>query len=314
MKSYIGLTKGIISQTMRLITRSDFDGLVSAVLLKQILTFDEILFVHPKDMQDAKIVVNSDDVVTNLPFVEGVGLWFDHHITELDRTRGMHYNGLIEIAPSTSRVIVNYYGVDRFSRYEKLVKAADKIDAADLRIDDILYPDNWILLGYITDSRTGLGYYHDFKISNYQLMMKLIDLLSEQSADDIVADPDVNERVDRYKQDQEKFTELLVLHSFDEGNCVVTDFRNIDHNLAGNRFLIYTLYPRSNVSIRIIDGKQKEFAVLAVGHSIINRTCTVDVGTLMARYGGGGHRGAGSCQIPYDQVESVLGDLMRELA
>ena len=298
---------------MRLITRSDLDGLACAVLLKQVLTIDEVKFAHPKDVQDGKIPVDKNDIITNLPYVEGVGLWFDHHYSESLRKPLANIPGRLEMAPSTARVIANYYGMEKFKQYDDLLIAADKIDSADLTSEEIVNPQGWILLAYIADSRTGLGYYHDFTISNFNLMTKLIELLEHKTIEDILADPDVKERVNRFRNDQEKFTDLLKEHSWMDGKCVVSDFRNIDDFHAGNRFLVYSIFQEANISIRIIDGKNREFAVLALGHSITNRTAKVNIVRLMSLYGGGGHIGAGTCQIPYQDVKRVLKEILAEI-
>ena len=298
---------------MRLITRSDLDGMACAVLLKQVLTIEEVKFAHPKDVQDGKIPVDKNDIITNLPYVEGVGLWFDHHYSEsLKKPLGI-IPGRLEMAPSTARVVANYYGMEKFKKFDDMLIAADKVDSADLSREEILNPEGWILLAYIADSRTGLGYYHDFSISNFSLMTKLIELLEHQTIEQILADPDVKERINRFRNDQGKFTDLLKEHSWMDGKCVISDFRNIDDFHAGNRFLVYSVFPESNISIRIIDGKNRENAVLALGHSITNRTSRVNIGRLMAQYGGGGHIGAGTCQIPYQDVKRVLGEILTEI-
>lgn len=295
---------------MRLLTRSDFDGLVCAVLLKQVENIEEIKFCHPKDMQDGKVEVTSNDIITNLPYVEGAGMWFDHHISEMDRNEGIEFKGRVELAPSTARVLVSHYGADKFEKYTDMIEDCDRVDSATLDYDDIMNPKGWVLLSYLMDSRTGLGYYHDYRISNYELMLKLIDLMAEKSLDEISNDPDVRERLDRFEDHRIKFHVMMRDHSKVYGDCVVTDLRNVIVTATGNRFLVYSIFPEANISIRIIDGKNKENVVFALGHSILNRTSEVNIGELLSKYGGGGHMGAGTCQVPYDDADRVLHELL----
>ncbi len=296
---------------MRLITRADFDGLATAVLLKKMMTIDEVKFVHPKDMQDGKIPVDGNDIVTNLPYQPGVGLWFDHHFSETLRSSLDGFNGRFEEnAPSTARVVVNHFGEENFKEYGDMLEIADKVDSANLTEDEVLNPEGWILLAFIADSRTGLGYYHGYTISNYDLMMKLIGLLEKKSLEEILEDPDVKERVERYRNDSKKFVEILKERTKEYDKSIVVDLRGIPELPAGNRFVVYSLFPNANISIKILDGKKKEFAVLALGHSIFNRTSKVNIGELMSRYGGGGHAGAGTCQVPYEDVDRVLKEIL----
>jgi nanoRNase/pAp phosphatase (c-di-AMP/oligoRNAs hydrolase) len=295
---------------MRLVTRADLDGLACAVLLRQVKTIETVKFAHPKDMQDGRIPVDRNDIIANLPYVQGTGMWFDHHYSESLRMHQGDYDGRLEMAPSTARVIASYYGFKRFARYEDMIMAVDKIDMAELSREDILHPKGWVLLAYLADARTGLGYYHDFTISNFQLMMKLIDLLESKVIDEILADVDVRERIKRYRSDHENYVQFLTENSYLDRNVVVTDARNQNDYYAGNRFLVYSLFPTANISIRIIDGKNKAFAVLALGHSILNRTAKTNIGKLMREYGGGGHIGAGTCQVAYTDVDRILGEVL----
>ncbi len=298
---------------MRLLTRSDFDGLVCAVLLKEVEQLDSIEFHHPKDMQDGKVEVSSNDIITNLPYQPDVGLWFDHHASESTRNEEIIFNGRYELAPSTARVIYNYYVLkgqgDKLTKYDSLLIEVDKSDSANLDPEDVLDPKGWILLSYLMDPRTGLAKSKDYQISNKELMMKLVDWISEHTAEEILELPDIKERVDRYLADTNAFKDALSANSKEDGNVVVTDLRNKE-TPTGNRFMIYTLYPNTNISIRVMDGKNKEFVVFAVGHSIFNRTSKTDVGALMAKFGGGGHRGAGTCQVPLDVANEVLDKLV----
>lgn len=293
---------------MKLLTRSDFDGLICAVLLKEAGIIDEWKFVHPKDMQDGLIEVTTDDVLANVPYVPGCGLWFDHHSSEEERLQLQgKFAGESRRELSAARIIYDYYGgAEKFGRFEEMLKAVDKTDSGQLTEDEILHPGGWILLGFIMDPRTGLGRYRDYTISNYQLMEKLIDWCRTMDIDDILELPDVKERINRYYEQNELFEDMLFKHTHIERNIIITDLRGVDPIYTGNRFLIYSLFPEQNISMWIIDGKNKQNCVISVGHSIINRTSTVDVGSLLLRYGGGGHPKVGTCQVPDENAVEVI--------
>jgi hypothetical protein len=301
------------SAAMRLITRSDFDGLACAVLLREVEQIDSVDFVHPKDVQDGKVQVGRNDILSNLPYVQGAGLWFDHHSSEITRNEDtMSYRGRFEIAPSAARVIYNHYGAAKLGKFEKLLESVDRSDAAQLTMEEVTHPTGWILLSYVMDPRTGLAYHRDYGISNRELMTKMIDLIAQNpdNPEAVVGDRDVKERIDRYFTQQEEFARAMREHSRVEGNVIVTDLRGIAEPPTGNRFLIYTMYPNANIQVRIFDGRKGEFVVCAVGHSIFNRTSRTDVGKLMTRYGGGGHRGAGTCQLPLADAETKLAEIL----
>lgn len=301
---------------MRLITRSDFDGLVCAVLLRNVEQIDSVEFVHPKDVQDGKVTVGRDDILTNLPYMPGIGLWFDHHSSEIVRNEDTaSYRGRFEIAPSAARVVFNHYGAGRLGRYSKLLESVDKSDAAQLSMEDVTNPSGWMLLSYVMDPRTGLAYHHGYSISNRDLMAKMIDLIAANpdAPEVVLADPDVKQRIDRYFSQLKEFEKLQREHSRVEGNVIVTDLRGVGEMPAGNRFLIYTMFPKANIQVRIFDGRKGEFIVCAVGHSIFNRTSKTDVGQLMDRYGGGGHRGAGTCQLPLAEADAKLAEILAQI-
>lgn len=296
----------------RLVTRSDFDGLVCAVLLKELGILDEIKFVHPKDMQDGKVEISDRDITTNLPYVPGVHLAFDHHLSETIRV-GKRDNHIIEAdAPSAARVVYNYYGgKERFPTIsDEMMAAVDQADSAQYTIEDILKPQGWTLLNFIMDARTGLGRFRDFRISNYQLMMELIDCCRNHSIEEILALPDVKERVDLYTDHEAKFSNQLARCSVIRGNVVVIDLRREETIYAGNRFMIYAMYPESNVSIHVLWGLKQQNTVLACGKSIINRSSRTNIGPLMLEYGGGGHEAAGTCQVDNDKAEAVLEEIV----
>ena len=296
----------------RLITRSDMDGLVCAVLLKDIGIIDDIKFVHPKDMQDGVIDVSDRDITTNLPYVDGVYLAFDHHLSETIRNEQKDNHIILPDAPSAARVVFDYYGgEDKFgSKFEDMMTAVDKADAAQFSKDDVLNPQDWDLLSFLMDARTGLGRFREFRISNYALMMDLIDYCKDHGIDDILKLPDVSERVDLYTEQAEKFKDQLEHCSTIHNNLVVLDLRDEETIHAGNRFMIYALYPETNISIHVMWGFQKQNTVFATGNSIINRSSNTNIGELMLKYNGGGHENAGTCQIAHDQSEKVLAELV----
>ena len=300
---------------MRLVTRSDFDGLICAVLLKQVETIDSIQFVHPKDLQDGKFEVMDSDVLTNVPYVPGCGLWFDHHATEVERIVGqIDFRGDCRLAPSAARVVYDYYGgAGRFPGIEEMMAEVDKADSAQFSRDEILHPAGWPLLSFVMDARTGLGRYRDYRISNYQLMLALIDACLTMTIGEILELPDVQERIVRYFEQDRLFRKMLFEHSWTEGNVVVTDLREVELIPCGNRFLVYALYPQTNTSIWIVNGFQGQNCVFACGHSIVYPTSQTHIGALMRRFGGGGHEAAGTCQVPHPEAEETLQALVSSM-
>lgn len=302
---------------MRLITRSDFDGLACAVFLKDAGIIDNWKFVHPKDLQDGLFEATEDDCLANVPYVKGCGLWFDHHTSEYERNNfDFTYEGESRPCDSAAHVIYDYYGgKEKFPNYEELLAGVDKVDAAKLSREEILNPmlDKWVLLGFIMDPRTGLGRFRDFTISNYQLMEKLIDWCREKTIDEIMELPDVKERVDLYMEHNEKFIEMVKKHSRVEGNTVISDLRGVETIYAGNRFIVYSLFPEQSVSVWIVSGRGGEGCSAAVGYSVINRTSTVNVGSLMLKYNGGGHKVVGTCQFSSENMEQDLDKMLKEL-
>jgi nanoRNase/pAp phosphatase (c-di-AMP/oligoRNAs hydrolase) len=297
------------------VTRSDFDGLVCAVLLKRLDLIDEIKFVHPKDMQDGKVPVSDRDITTNLPYVEGVHLAFDHHSSETLRV-GKRDNHVIDPhAASAARVVYRHYGgKERFPDVsEEMMEAVDKADSAQFSQHEILDPTGWVLLNYLMDARTGLGRFREFRISNYDLMMKLIDACMTLSVADILRLPDVAERVELYDAHEELFKEQIQRCATVHGNLVVLDLRGEETIYAGNRFVIYALFPQCNISIHAMWGLKKQNTVFATGKSILDRSSKTDVGELMLRYGGGGHEAAGTCQVENEDAPRVLQELIQKI-
>jgi nanoRNase/pAp phosphatase (c-di-AMP/oligoRNAs hydrolase) len=303
-------------QKYRLITRSDFDGLVCAVLLREMDMIDDIKFVHPKDMQDGKIDVSDRDITTNLPYVPGAHLSFDHHLSETIRNTGERSNHIIEAeAPSAARVVYNHYGAKAaFPRItSEMMLAVDKADSAQYSAEEILNPGGWVLLNYIMDPRTGLGRFRNFRISNYALMMDLIEYCRDHDIDEILALPDVQERVTLYHEHAERAKEQIRRCGAVHGNLVVLDLRNEETIWTTNRFMIYALYPQANISIHVMWGMQKQNTVLAAGKSILDRSSRTNVGELMLEYGGGGHAAAGTCQVDNHQADATLRKLIARI-
>jgi nanoRNase/pAp phosphatase (c-di-AMP/oligoRNAs hydrolase) len=288
------------TEKYRLVTRSDFDGLVCAALLRELGILDEIKFVHPKDMQDGLVEITERDITTNLPYVPGGHLAFDHHESEtlrLEQTPENHI--IIPGAASAARVVYEYFGgVDTFSRVdEELMEAVDKADSAMFSVEEIATPTGWILLSFLMDPRTGLGRFRDFRISNYELMMELIDACLDCTVEEVLELPDVAERVHLYEEHAAAAREQLRARSTVHANAVVLDLRDEEIIHPTNRFMIYALHPQCNISVHVLWGLKQQNTVFAVGKSIIDRSSATDVGGLMLSYGGGGHEAAGTCQV-----------------
>ena len=301
----------------RLITRSDMDGLVCGVILKELGLIDDVTFAHPKDMQDGLIDVGPDDITTNLPYVEGVYIAFDHHASEAERVKGNPENHVIDSsAPSAARVVYDYFGgaAKMPNISPAMMEAVDKADSASFSKEDILNPQGWELLSFLMDARTGLGRFRDFNISNYQLMMKLIDVCREkQDIQNILKLPDVKERVEIYNEHQQKFRQQLETCAKVYDNLVVLDLRKESTIWAGNRFMLYALFPQCNISLHALWGKNKQNTVFAIGKSILNRTSKTNVGQLCLEYGGGGHNAAGTCQVENLRAEETLKEIIERI-
>ncbi len=304
------------AQRYRLVTRSDFDGLVCAVLLNELDLIDDILFVHPKDMQDGKIAITERDITTNLPYVPGAHLAFDHHASETLRNTGDRANHIIEAeAPSAARVVYRHYGGKATfpTISDDMMDAVDKADSAQFSEDEVLNPTGWVLLNYLMDSRTGLGRFRNFRISNYQLMMDLIKYCRNHTIEQILALPDVVERVELFREHEANGKEQIQRCATVHGNLVVLDLRHEETIWAVNRFMVYALFPQANISIHAMWGVQKQNTVFATGKSILNRTSRTHVGELMLAYGGGGHEAAGTCQVDNDRADAVLQALITRI-
>lgn len=302
---------------MRLVTRSDFDGLGCAAILKELGHIDDIKFVHPKDVQDGLIEVDENDILANIPYVPGAGLWFDHHSSEEERLGAGKFDGRSDsTAKSAARVVYEYYGGKvRFQNehLDDLVRAVDKADSAEFTKEEILNPEGWVLLSFIMDPRTGLGRYRDYRISNYALMMDMIDYCRTMTDKEILELPDIKERTVRYFEQDAKFKDMLLKNATVHGNIVVLDLRDQEEIFTGNRFLLYSLFPEQNISIQIMWGFKKQNIVITCGYSIIKRDAHANIGSLMLKHGGGGHHRVGTCQVPIDNADAILKEIIEEL-
>ena len=291
---------------MRLVTRGDLDGLACAVLITSGEKIDEILLVHPQDVTDKRLAVTSEDILANLPYHRSCAKWFDHHLlTETNERPPEAFDGRYGLAASAARMVYEYYlpRVPEIQKYERLLAEVDRLDSAQLNIDDVLEPRDYILLGYTLDPRTGLGAYTDY-------FMQLVDGLKTKPIAEIMALPEVEERVRKIQEQDVRFREITLKKSKLDGNVVFTDFRDVTPTPVGNRFLVYTLYPLANISLRVHAAPTPEKVAAVAGHSIFNRTSRTNVGELMARFGGGGHRGAGTCLLPVAVAEQKIREMI----
>ena len=300
---------------MRLVTRSDFDGLACGALLLAAGIVDHWTFAHPKDLQDGLVEIDENDCLANVPYVPGCGLWFDHHSSEHERLElAGKYKGESRITPSCARIIYEYYGgKETFPNFDDMMIAVDKVDSGDLTIDEVMNPTGWILVGFLMDPRTGLGRWRQFTVSNYQLMEKLMVACKDKSTEEILAMPDVKERIEVYMEQTAKFKEMVTAHTRTEGNVIISDLRGVDPIYTGNRFMIYSMYPEQNISAWIVNGRGGKGCSAAVGYSILNKTCKVNVGSLMLKYNGGGHEKVGTCQFSDENMETDLPKMLDEL-
>jgi len=302
---------------VRLFTRADFDGLVCAAILEELGIVDKITYIHPQDLQDNKIKVTENDIIANAPFVEGCGLWFDHHCSEHERLNLTgRFTDASELAPSAAQVICHYFENKngyhkKLNKFKELVTAADIVDSAQFSRDDILNPQGYVLLSFLSDPRTGLGYKHSFRISNFELMKQMPRLLRTKSVEQILSLPDFQQRIQAYYDETERYKQFLLENTCIKGNAISIDFRGVENPPIGNRFLEYVLYPEQNISIRVADGKDGQFVMLSVGHSIINRTSQVNVGSLALKYGGGGHYQVGACQVNCENADKIVNEMIQ---
>ena len=297
---------------MRLVTRADFDGLACGSILMELDIVDSWKFVHPKDLQDGKIEITENDVLANVPYAPGCGLWFDHHSSEFERVSpDVDVPGTRAIAPSCARIVYEHYGgINRLPHMDEMIQAVDRVDSANLNLSDVTDPKGWVLLGFLMDPRTGMGRFKQFSMGNWELMEELMQCCRDYDIDELLMMPFVAERVEYYFQQNDNFRNMIMKHSRVDGDVIITDLRGINPIYTGNRFILYSLFPEQNISIWTIDGLGGVNCVIAVGHSIFNKTSTVDVGKAMAKHGGGGHQVVGTCQVPHEDADAVIEELI----
>ncbi|MBP7867309.1 MAG: exopolyphosphatase [Acidobacteria bacterium] len=304
---------------MRLLTRSDFDGLVCGVLLAEAGVIDSYHFVHPKDVQDGLVQVTANDVLTNVPFIPGCGLWFDHHSSEMERLKLMkehHFRGTSAPSPSCARLVYNYFGGrERFRKFDEsgLMDAVDRSDSGQVTMEEVMNPRGWMLVSFIMDARTGLDRYSDYRITIQELMKDMIRYCRTLPVDQVLKVPDVQERVTRYFEQEKAYEEMIRSCAAALGNVLLIDLHDVKEIVSGNRFKEYVLFPGQNVSLRVLWGRGRLRMVFSCGHSIFNRTCRTDVGSLLLKYGGGGHKMVGTCQVPAERWETVRDELIGAL-
>jgi len=302
---------------MRLITRSDPDGIISGVFLTEKGIVDKYVFLHPKVLQDGLFTVTENDVIANMPYVKGCGIWFDHHAIELDRLKKkeFEFKGSCRFCPSAAQVIWDYYGGhNEFGdKFIPVLDAVNKYDSGILTYDEILNPEGWIRLFTLLDPRTGLGRFSDLEISKPVFMEKMILYCRRMTDREILLLPDVQAINQRYEEQQEIHKQMLERCCQIEGNILITNLLNEETIYSGNRFLNYVLFPNQNIEIRLMWGAKKKKVVISCGHSIIKRTSRVNVGKLMLKYGGGGHLQVGTCQVPADNWEQIFEEIIEQI-
>jgi nanoRNase/pAp phosphatase (c-di-AMP/oligoRNAs hydrolase) len=297
---------------MRLVTRSDFDGLACGALLKEAGLIDGYQFVHPKDIQDGLVELGPNDILANVPYAAGIGMWFDHHTSEGERLGTISYRGMSRVAPSCARVIYDFLGgASRYSsHWDAMMEAVDKVDSASLTVQEIEYPTGWVLIGFLMDPRTGLGRFRTFRISNYQLMESMIEMCRTMTAEEILQNPDVKDRADLYFQQAPFYSNMIRTCSHMRGEVLIIDFRHQETIYPGNRFLPYTMFPDCKVSIHVTWGRGANNVALAMGNSIINRSSQANLGSIALHFGGGGHEAVATCQVAEEDVESTLATIV----
>jgi len=292
---------------MRLVTRGDLDGVTSAVLLTIMEDIDSVELIHPQDITNKLFEITPDDIMANLPYHPNCGMWFDHHeITESNEQPPKDVKGKHAIKPSVARVIYEYYNDDRLKKFSHLVDETDRLDSAQLEVRDVTDPKDAILLGYTIDSRSGIGSFKDY-------FKNLVEWLKTMSIEDVLKQPEVTKRIGMMKEQNIAFLDMLKKHSKKDGNVVITDFRPVEKIPVGNRFLVYTIHPDANVSIRLQWGPQQKFVATTLGHNIFNRTCKTNIGQLCSKYGGGGHKGAGACVLEPEKADSQVSEIVQAL-
>jgi hypothetical protein len=294
---------------MRLVTRPDLDGLTCAVLLSECETIDSVELVHPQDVTERRIAIGPRDVIANLPYHPACGMWFDNHLlTDPKAMPPTGFKGRYAQAPSAARVVYEHYSPahPELARYRTLLAETDRLDSAQLTLQDVVSPAGYLLLGLTLDPRTGLGgldeYFHT-----------LLPAVRERPIDEVLALPPVRERVERMREQDHAFREAALAHSRAFGPVVVTDFRPLDEVPVGNRFLIFALYPQASVAVRVQWAARPETVSVSTGRSIFKRTSRANLGVLMSLYGGGGHAGAAACRLPAGGADARIAEIVKAL-
>jgi hypothetical protein len=294
---------------VRLVTRPDLDGLTCAVLLSRCETIDSVELVHPQDVTDRRVTIGPADMLANLPYHPSCGMWFDNHLlTDPKAIPPTGFRGRYGKGPSAARLVYEHYAPGRpdLARYETLLAETDRLDSAQLTLEDVVAPSGYILVGLTLDPRTGLGGAREY----FDLLLPAV---RERPMEEVVALPEVRERAARMRQQDHAFREAVLAHSRVDANVVVTDFRPLDAIPVGNRFLVFTLFPQANVAVRVQWGPGRQTVAVSTGRSIFNRTSRANLGVLMSLYGGGGHAGAGACTLPPATADARIADIVSTL-
>lgn len=292
---------------MRLVTRGDLDGLASTILITTMEQIDSIELIHPQDITDSKFEIKEGDIMANLPYNPNCSVWFDHHeLTESNPTPPEIFKGRHQIAPSVARVIFEYYGSGKLKRFEHLVTETDRFDSAQLEPEDISDPQGIALIGFTIDPRTGMGRFKEY-------FLDLAKWFKTMELQEIMKQAEVKARVKKYRENNMLFTELLKHNSHLDENVAITDFRGLSSPAIGNRFAVYSMFPKCNVSLRLQWGPQRQFVAATLGHNIFNRTCRTNIGHLCSDFNGGGHRGAGACVLQPDRAEAQIKQIIQRL-
>ncbi len=303
-----------MTEKKRLCTKSDIDGLVSGILLKEMNLIDQIMFCHPRDIEKGIIEIGSGDITAGLPYKENAHLAFDYYAGPATADSDRPNLIVDKKMPSTSRVIYNYFGEHNFHNVSQdLLKTVDKGVSADISIDEILYPTGWILLNYLIDQRTGLDNFGRFAMSNAVLIEKLTDWCREYNIWEILDLPDLEARLDLYFSCTESYKSQILRCSSVHNNLVVVDMRAEDVLYPGNRFMTYALFPECNVSLQIMNHKSGTRTIFVVGKSFLDRSLATNVGQIMKSNGGGGHANAGTCEVDNEIAEKVQKGLINAL-
>lgn len=300
----------------RLVTKGDFDGIACAILLKVLAMIDEVKFCHPNDVETGNVEITSNDIIAGLPYRETAYMVFDNYPTRGKKVSPKKANLVVDTsASSTAMVIYRYFGGEKtFPNISKeMMLEVDKGYRAQYTIDDILYPSNWRLLGYLTDMRTGLEDSQRFSVSHYQMEMNLINYCKDHTILEILSLPEVEERLKTYFSYIDECKDQILRCSTIYYNLVVVDMRDERVIYPGNRFIVYALFPECNVSLQVTSDIINNKTIFVASKSIIDRSYKANIGEIMSRYGGGGHANAGTCRVDNDRAREVLEGLIKRL-